>query len=325
MPTEAIAAGTAPETVATSEMLPNQPDKTQFIDQVNQFLVLNNWKAEKLAKSAGISPSALSQFLSFQYKGNFDNIKQKLLAVIEREACKATIKTFNPNFIETSVSKRFNDVANICRFEGEFGLVYADAGTGKTESAREYTAKRSDVILIEADPGYTPTVLFRELHQKLGNSGKYILHDTFKECVDRLQNSGRLLIIDEAEQLSYKALELLRRLYDNAGIGILMTGMPRLLENIRGYRGDYAQIYSRIGIAARIQQLTEDDTKNIVTHLTGDTNNLWRVFHKESKGNARRLFKLVKRAIYISDLNKVGLDTEVVMHASSLIKVEVMS
>jgi len=299
------------------------------IEQIKQFLYVAEWTARRLARAAGISGAALSQFLSGQYKGDNLSIKVRVFSVIEREKEKLSLKTINHDFVETTVSKRFFDIANVCRLQCEMGVVFADAGIGKTEAAREFSAKRPDVILIEADPGYTASVFFRELIDKLGTGGnKRDLHTIFEDCVARLRKSGRLIIVDEAEQLPYKALEMLRRLYDKAGIGILMSGMPKLLANLRGYRGEYAQIFSRVGIASRLVPLTDHDIKNIVqTQLNSPKEpDLWRVFKKETNGNTRRLFKLLRRAIYLADINDgIDITTEVVIEASTMLKIEVMS
>ena len=300
------------------------PGLFNFIDQVHQFMALSGWNNQRMATACGISQATFSQFINNKYKGDVDKIKIRIADVLEREKEKCSLKTINPNFIETTVAKRVFDIAKVCHLFSEIGVCYADAGTGKTEAAREYAARKTDVILIEADPGYTSVVLFKELHDKLGNGGCHNLHTTFDECVDRLSRSGRLLIIDEAEQLPYRCLELLRRLHDKAGIGILLLGMPKLLANLRGFRGQYSQLYSRVGIAAKLDPLTDKDTEDIVKRLLGDTNGLWRIFQKESLGNSRRLFKMIKRSIYLSDLNNCPIDTEVVEKAASILKVENM-
>jgi DNA transposition AAA+ family ATPase len=271
-----------------------------------------------------MSPATLSQFLNNKYAGDVGNVRKKLSTVIEREGEKLALRGTNPDFIETSISKRLFNIAKLCHLFQEIGVCYAEAGLGKTEASREYVREKSDALLIEADPGYTPTVLFNELHDRLGNGGRHNLHQTFQSCVSRLCNSGRFLIIDEAEQLPYKSLELLRRLHDKSGIGILLTGMPKLLHNLRGYRGQYSQLYSRVGMAVKLEALTKGDTENIIKRQLGDTNGLWRVFHKECGGNTRRLFKMIRRSIYLSDLNGCPIDSDVVKTASEILKVEKM-
>ena len=56
--------------------------------------------------------------------------------------------------------------------------------------------------------------------------------------VKKLKGSGRMIIIDEAEHLPYKALELLRRVHDKAGMGVLLVGLPRLIHKIMEGRGE---------------------------------------------------------------------------------------
>lgn len=310
----------------SNEVTTNEPvSDSEFIERITQFLKVSGWKANRLARSSGISTAVLSQFMSGKYPGDNDSVRLKIMSVLEREFDKMNTREFNPDFIETSISKRFNDVANVCRLENDLGVIYAEAGLGKTEAARQYISKRTDVILIEADPGYTASVLIHELYSRLGNSGKPDLHSMMVECIEHLTGSGRMIIIDEAEQLPYKALESIRRVHDKARVGVLLVGMPKLLANLRGLRGEYAQIYSRVGISAKINHLTQEDTKLIISRILGDKKDLWRVFHKESGGITRRLFKLIKRSLSIADFNNCDIDTEVVELASGHLKVEVMS
>ena len=73
-----------------------------------------------------------------------------------------------------------------------------------------------------------------------------------------------MIIIDEAEHLPYKALELLRRIHDKAGVGVLLVGLPRLIHKIMEGRGEYQQLYSRIEVYTLLHKLHPSDTKRIV-------------------------------------------------------------
>lgn len=297
----------------------------RFIEQVNQFILLSKWTRRDLSRAAGISQGTLSQFMSGKYPGDSDGIRRKLADILERENDKSDLTYANPKYIETSISKRFVEIARMCHLFNEIGVCYGDAGLGKTEAAREYVNRRSDAIMIESNPGYSPSVLFHELHDKLGGGGRTTLHNTFSDCVHRLENTGRLIIIDEAEHLPYKSLEMVRRLHDHTGIGILLTGMRILIDNLKGIRGEYAQLYSRVGIAGKLAKLKPEDTENIVKRITGDTNGLWRIFHQECHGVTRRLFKLINRSQFIADKNNRPITTEVIQKAVSIVAVERMS
>ena len=55
----------------------------------------------------------------------------------------------------------------------------------------------------------------------------------------------------------------IRRIYDKAQVGILLVGMPRLIMNLKGEKRQYAQLYSRVGIATKLNPLTEEDKELI--------------------------------------------------------------
>ncbi len=50
-------------------------------------------------------------------------------------------------------------------------------------------------------------------------------------------------MIDEAELLSTRSLEFIRRIHDLASVGVVLAGMPRLLVNLKGKNNELAQLY----------------------------------------------------------------------------------
>ncbi|USS96016.1 AAA family ATPase [Serratia symbiotica] len=105
---------------------------------------------------------------------------------------------------------------------------------------RQYASSYKDVILIEADLGYTTKVLLQELCDSLGVNKRGNIHDLTENSITALHDTGWLVLIDEAELLPYRALEAMRRIHDRAGAGVVLAGMPRLLLNLKGRRGEYA-------------------------------------------------------------------------------------
>ncbi|EOF6267776.1 AAA family ATPase, partial [Salmonella enterica] len=78
-------------------------------------------------------------------------------------------------------------------------------------------------------------------------------HELSEECIQALTGTGWVILVDEAELLPYRALEVLRRIHDRSGVALVLAGMPRLLVNLKGSRGEYAQLYSRVGMALDIE------------------------------------------------------------------------
>ena len=144
------------------------------------------------------------------------------------------------------------------------GMLTGDAGCGKTTALKAFAKAHPSVILIEADHGYTAKALFDELCAELGLDERGSLHDKLVRVVNKLNDSGRLVIIDEAEHLPYRALELIRRVHDKAGVGIALCGMPRLEKNVQGDKNHYAQLNSRISAPCRAKLLDNADVKAFI-------------------------------------------------------------
>ncbi len=272
-----------------------------------------------VSRALGISLTAMSQWFSNSYSGNVTKIDDGVKSFLARQKERVKRSKKQISFVMTSVAQKVFEVARICHLDEEIGVCYGNAGLGKTEAIKTYSKQNPDVLLFEADLGCTAKVVFAELHKKLGMEGRGSIHDMFDEVVSKLKGSGRLIIVDEAENLPYRALELLRRVHDKAGIGILLVGMPRLISNLRGKKGEYAQLYSRVGIAGKLEGLKPQDTEKIVHSVIPSSNGLWKAFHEASNGNTRVLGKLLLRSQRVAELNNVTISPDVITETARML------
>jgi len=270
-----------------------------------------------MARAMNISSATLHLWLNNNYAGNVKKIDDAVSNFIQIE--KLRNGRIRPDFVQTSIVDDVFEVAKTCHVENEIGVCCGNAGLGKTFAVKKYAIDNPDVILIEADLGYTPRVLFSEIHKKLGYDGCGTIHAMFTDIIDKLKSSGRLIIIDEAEHLPYKSLELLRRIYDKAQVGILLVGMPRLIMNLKGEKRQYAQLYSRVGIAVRLNPLTKEDITAIISSVIPDNTSVYPALSEYSAGNTRVLTKLLVRAVRIARLNNMDVDNEVIQASISQI------
>ncbi|MGL9772859.1 MAG: hypothetical protein ACR5LG_00090 [Sodalis sp. (in: enterobacteria)] len=133
-----------------------------------------------------------------------------------------------------------------------------------------------------------------------------------------------LVLVDEAELLPYRALEVLRRIHDRSGAAIVLAGMPRLLLNLKGSRGEYAQLYSRVGmaldLASRRKESEAEDFSAILGSLLSNNEvsdnplalKIASVFRKHSRGNYRRLFKLARGVARTSAIGNQGMSVTLI-------------
>ena len=280
-------------------------------EEVKKILEVDGLSMSAVARACGISAAAVSTFLSGQYKGRNDRVEKALESFVRRYRDKKATRV-DLEYVDTSVAKKIHEIADMTHTDCEVGVLVGEAGVGKTFALREYARVNPDVIFIEVDFGYSALWLFKEICREVGLEHREQLSEMTAEIIKRLGGSGRLIVVDEAEYLPHKALELLRRVHDKAGVGMLLVGLPRLIHNLRGSRGQYAQLYSRVGIYSRLEKLSLVDTKAIVDSAGASTNGVYKDFHRSSKGNTRRLSKLLRRCVRVARINDVKIDRNLI-------------
>ena len=112
-------------------------------------------------------------------------------------------------------------------------------------------------------------------------------------------------------------MELLRRIYDKARVGILLVGMPKLLKNLQGDKGQYTQLYSRVGVLAELQPIADNDIVAITSKVTPNSVSIYPKLSAFCGGNTRVLTKLLVRASRIAKLNNTAIDEDVLNAALS--------
>lgn len=293
--------------------------KGNILDKLRDFIERKNVSINRLAKQIGYSSSVISTYLAGKYPGDIEKLEWSIASYLMRQdEIEAMPKELIPFCPITNADIVFS-VARTCHLEQEIGVVVGEAGTGKTRAIKEYARQNPDVILIDADLSYSTKVFYRELHKKLGMDGIGGIYDLFSDCSDKLKDSNRLVIIDEAENLPFRALDMVRRLYDKANIGILLVGLPRLVSNLRGKRGEFKQLYSRVGIIMQIDDWNESDTRLIVQTVYPSSNGIYKTFHDLAKGNGRKLEKLILRTSRAARTSKKDISEKLVRNAAEVL------
>jgi len=282
-------------------------------EELKKLIKEKEYTLSYVSRAINMSNATLHLWLSGTYTGNVKKVDEAVKNFLEIE--KLREKKISIEFVNTSIVEDVYDVARVCHVDGEIGVCCGEPGVGKTYAVKKYAIENTDVILIEADLGYTTKVLFSEIHKKLGFDGLGTIHNMLQDIITKLKSSGRLIIIDEAEHLPYKALDLLRRIYDKANVGILLVGMPRLIMNLRGEKRQYAQLFSRVGISTKLTGLTQADTKEIIRSVLPENKDVYKLLYENCAGNTRVLVKLLVRAIKLAQINNTKIDKEII-HAS---------
>jgi DNA transposition AAA+ family ATPase len=79
----------------------------------------------------------------------------------------------------------------------------------------------------------------------------------------RYDLSGRVLIIDEAQNLKLQAFRELLHLHDFSSISLIFSGNDEVLKRVNTDKGVFAQINRRVPIRAEVNSILDEDTDRI--------------------------------------------------------------
>lgn len=219
-----------------------------------------------VAQELGISPGALSGYIGGHYKAPHTiTTKIEELAAINVQK---KVAPKEPEFVETGISRQVTNAIRYSHLQGKISVVYGDAGIGKTVAFRNYLAKNTLAIGVTISPTYASITGVNELIADQLGVRERVARKQTAEIINKLRGSGRVLVIDEAQHLTVRALNHLRCISDESGVGICMIGNDEVYTKMKGSgRADFAQLFSRIGM--RKQVLVANITKEDVQAVFG--------------------------------------------------------
>lgn len=231
------------------------------IDRVKKLLDAQVISLRNLEQSTGYSRTAISQFFSGSYKGDRDRVQQ----AIERWYMEYERRH---SLAETSIFKNIQLVLELTWQNMELAVVYGNAGIGKTVSCEYYADEHpDDVVYVKMDRTLTAIDLLNVIMEGLGESTQMgSLFEKKRQILKSLRMRNKMLLIDEADLLNVKQLEILRAIYDDGNCAMVLIGLERIIVLMtRGetLRENLAQLYSRVGFKRHVLKPTPEDIRII--------------------------------------------------------------
>lgn len=157
-----------------------------------------------------------------------------------------------PGYFETQTSRELTTLLTWAK-RGRIVCAATGAGLGKTKTARQFQACFPNVFYAAMKPSSAGVNTMQiEVLKAMGErSPKGTPQALSQRIVEIARNTHLpLLIIDEAQHLSEKAIEEIRSWNDEAGLGIALFGNIKVLRRIEGGGRDdaFAQLYSRLSM-----------------------------------------------------------------------------
>jgi len=289
-------------------------------EDLKEYLEQNGVTYGQLGSKVGYSKSAIARFI----KGDFDNpdIEGKIKDFLEERKFQES----NWEFIDTRSAKMIAEICNQCYECADLGVIYGNAGFGKTTALTRYANQnRGYAVYVKSYVTAKGRVLMNLIKEALGlpQVGYKPVHTAMREIINFLCLNHRLLIIDEADLLNVKSLEVLRAIYDDSQCGMILAGLPRLLMNLTvgpQAKENLAQLYSRVGIQVQIPNISFDELNHILkSYKIKDKEVIDAVYKRVEVAGMRKLAKILTRATRLAEINKTKITKKLIEKAEGLL------
>ena len=249
----------------------NQAPGKHLIDQARSEIARYSLSQSRAATEIGISDAAFSQWLAGKYEGSYAVVTAKVLRWLtarEKRSLLMGSLPAAPEWVETTTATRILSGLAYAQMAADIALVYGGAGLGKSKAAARYSETWPNVwVSTMSAGGRSLAGCLERVALACGlrsiNARPWRLES---EIVDRIRGTRGLLIVDEAQHLDTRALEVLRGLHDQAEIGLALLGNELLYARLTGGRrsAEFAQLFSRVGRRVRLTQPTQADVHSLL-------------------------------------------------------------
>lgn len=274
-----------------------QEQKKQIAEQLRAYCTQKGSQNKAANSLNGVSSATISKILS----GNWETIADDMWRSIAAQT--GTAETKGWQVVKTRAYSTMTFTLESAQRDSLVAAVIGDAGSGKTEAIKNYTAQGRNVYHMVCSEYWNRRTFMAKLLQNMGTtiSGTTV-SDMMDTIVDTLKRKeSPLIVLDEADKLSDQVLYFFISLYNQleGQCGIIMTATSylkaRIEKGLRLNRKGYAEIYSRIGRKfVELPLLNSEDIAAVcVANGVSETKAINNIVD-ESDGDLRR----VKRSVW---------------------------
>lgn len=276
--------------------------------KVKEFIAKNGITQAMLARSIGVSAPQVSQYLSDSYKGDVAGLESKLNDFMNNYAVRND--TDSVKITLTKNMKMTHFTINETIVSRDLTVIHGEAGCGKTTAVKEFVKQNPTTVFIEAIPGMSISSVLSEISVAIGLQPSKSSEAMIKAISKEFKRREAVLIIDEAENLTTKTLEALRRIWDFSQVPTVLVGTGALINNLKGRNGELLQLYSRVSNTWKFKELDEEDLKE----LFGDV----AVHIQKITKHLRRAMNIYKKAVRFANLRNETVNATHIQKASDM-------
>lgn len=173
-------------------------------------------------------------------------------------------------FAITNNVKRFSQAVNniLSAPPGidRMGLIYGPPGLGKIETSLWWLNHYGQgAAFVRTKKLMTGRWLLEEIVSELGEQPAYRTSDLFRQAVDALVGTDRVVILDEVDYLARDArvIETVRDIADTTNSPFIFVGMDRADKKLKRYR----HLWRRFSQVIRFEPLDREDIATVIKQI----------------------------------------------------------
>ena len=221
-----------------------------------EALVKTLGSQNKAAQQIGMTGAVMSQLRNETYPGDVNAQLQKVVdyfAVKDSAAAlpSARFTTAYNYYVPTSFSSSIYGAIHNCQMQGGLAVCAGDAGIGKTKAAKKFAEEhQNDAVYLSLNPCLKGIKSLLTVLCERMNVSERAIDRMWLGLTGRFRD-GMILIIDEAQHLPIKTIEMLRAFSDHFAdkgqtFGVCFIGNEETVSFFSGrQRAGFAQITNR--------------------------------------------------------------------------------
>lgn len=241
-----------------------------MVEQTKAFLKKHNQTQSWLAVNLSVSNAQISTFLAGSYKGNVQNLETKLKNFMANFIAIEVKSQDDEFFLETKNTRYIEHIMTQALEKVRLSVITGGAGYGKTTAIKKFIAHRPEAIFIKANNLMKIKdfleLLCKELNIKVASTGMAM----FVSVVEALARTSKFIVIDEAEWLKDKTLDMVRNIWEESNTPIILCGTLILKQNLKGSKNELDYVDSRIAGRYTLDNLSDDDIRSLCKYFNVD-------------------------------------------------------
>jgi DNA transposition AAA+ family ATPase len=206
-----------------------------------------------LGQRMGVPPGTVSGYTAPSFAGNREKAAKIIYAYkqkVESQQAQSAIALEKIPFVETKTARRLMFLMEWAH-GGRMTAAAMGPGTSKTETAAHYKASMGETVWhVEfSQSDKTVSAMIAAVMKVMGlSSPTGWVSQRSSQVKEYVRHRNGLLIADEANHLSFEAMEEMRAWHDQTGLGVFWGGNEELVTRVRGgvKNHAYARLNSRI-------------------------------------------------------------------------------